>query len=131
MLDKSISKMAQKQGSHKTLKTKGNQEPWEVRCFHHQSFCCQHLQMRDEIQGPSKAGNLIELINKARTFKISECKINPTRQNNTITEVVSLKKKSLSRIQNHQFIFTGVCGPNPHYHCGPRTLKWKILSGYK
>lgn len=85
--------MAQKQGGHKTLKTKGNQEPWEVRCFRHQSFCCQHLQMRDEIQGPSKAGNLIgDLINKARTFKISECKINPTRQNNTITKVVSLKK---------------------------------------
>ena len=88
---------------------KGNQELYEVSCFHHQSFCCQSLQIKDEIQDPSKAGNLTgDFINKTRTLKISECKINLTRQNKTVTKVVSLeKKKSLPRIQDHQLIFTG------------------------
>ena len=113
---------------------KGNQELYEVSCFHHQSFCCQTLQIKDEIQDPSKAGNLTgDFINKTRTLKISECKINLTRQNKTVTKVVSLeKKKNLSQeFRTISSSLQGVCGPNPYHHHGPRILKWKTYHGYK
>lgn len=89
---------------------KGNQELYEVSCFHHQSFCCQTLQIKDEIQDPSKAGNLTgDFINKTRTLKISECKINLTRQNKTVTKVVSLEKKKISPKNS---------GPSAHLYRG-------------
>lgn len=113
---------------------KGNQELYEVSCFPHQSFCCQALQIKDEIQDPSKAGNLTgDFINKTRTLKISECEINLTRQNKTVTKVVSLKKKK-NLSQEFRTISSssqGVRGPNPYHHRGPRNLKWKTYHGYE